>query len=212
VAALRRLGGELAPIWWLVRAYVAVAALGLATGVAWTGAPPLVPRFGDSTNGGLAVIALAVAASVALGLLAGRRRLTAAVVALNVALLAAAVPVAQHLGEGAGPADVVYVTITPQDLTYHGSPVENIYPYSRDGRLLHDVLLYDAAGTPIEVRGGSADPLRRVLTARNGARLFNSFPIRYFEPGTRTVARPNAGPPVRVPRVAGRPLAARRAR
>jgi hypothetical protein len=30
-------------------------------------------------------------------------------------------------------------------------------------------------------------------------KLLNAFPIRYYEPGTRHVAHPNAGPPIRKP-------------
>ena len=52
---------------------------------------------------------------------------------------------------------------------------------------------------------------RRVVFDRSGERLFNSFPIRYFDQGTRRVRRPEAGglseppnsivtPPVRIPR------------
>jgi hypothetical protein len=72
--------------------------------------------------------------------------------------------------------------------------VRNIYPYSLDGKLLHDVLLYDGAGAPIEIGAQFKDPNRRVLTTSSGASIFSSFPIRYYEPGTTLVAHPNASP------------------
>jgi hypothetical protein len=43
------------------------------------------------------------------------------------------------------------------------------------------------------------DPNRRILVTRGGGRIFNSFPIRYFEPGTTHVSHRNAGPMVRPP-------------
>jgi hypothetical protein len=56
------------------------------------------------------------------------------------------------------------------------------------------VLLYDQLGNPINVRPASNDLQRRVLRSNTGAELYNSFPIRYFEPGTSSVARPGATP------------------
>jgi hypothetical protein len=75
-----------------------------------------------------------------------------------------------------------------------GRPIANLYPYSRDGRLLLDVLLYDENGNPIDLRPNSNDPNRRVLVTTDGTPVFNSFPVRYYEPGTRVVADPTAGP------------------
>jgi hypothetical protein len=124
---------------------------------------------------------------------------------LNVVLLAAVVPVAVHLSHRTEPpiAAPVVVQIEPvPGLAYNGAPVGNIYPYTRDGRLLHDVLLYTAAGTPLNVSTTAYDPYRRILRTKVGARVYNAFPVRYYEPGTRVVLRPNAGPKVKVPRIA----------
>jgi hypothetical protein len=89
-------------------------------------------------------------------------------------------------------------------LNYNGAPVENVYVYDRNGKPLYDVRLYDQNGAPLNVGGGSGDvdPSRRVLETPRGTPLFNSFPIRYFEPGTRIVAQPTASPRKRVQRVA----------
>jgi hypothetical protein len=100
--------------------------------------------------------------------------------------------------------------MTPLGLVRDGLPVDNIYPYSRDGRLLHDVLLYDGAGRALDIAGDSvANPDRRIVVTVGNKPLFNVFPIRYFEPGTRRVAHPNAAPPVSVPRVLTPGLTAR---
>jgi uncharacterized membrane protein len=221
VVALRRLGAELAPVWWVARGYLIVAALAVVWGTSWSARYPFVPRFGSAELGtypmfprfggaevGLGLIVLAVAVSIRLGLKwrnegSSSRR---AVVALNVACVLLLLPVVAHLGTGApGLTNVVVVQqpLVPSGLSNNGSPVLNIYPYSLDGKLLHDVLLYDSAGKPIDIGGNPnvPNPERRVLrTTRNGL-LYNAFPIRYYEPGTVRVAHPNAGPPIKTPNV-----------
>ena len=93
-------------------------------------------------------------------------------------------------------------------LSHAGVPLTNVYPYTRDGRLLQDLLLYDSRGRPLTVGRGDTNPNRRILQTASGRRLYHSFPIRYFEPGTRRVARPNAAPGVATPRIATPPLRA----
>ena len=209
IAALPRFVRELAPIWWAVRGYVAVAALALAAGASWSTAHSAVPRIGNAEVGAAAVL-LAVAASIALGL--WTRRTTQArlpLAGLNVLLLAAVIPVAVHLSHRTQPASAAPVSIQTEPvpgLAYNGVPIENIYPYTRDGRLLHDVLLYTAAGAPLNVSTAAYDPYRRILRTKAGGRVYNAFPVRYYEPGTRVVLRPNAGPKVKVPRIATPPL------
>jgi HAAS len=211
-AGARRVLAELAPIWWVVRGYVAVAIVALALDAGWSSALPFVPRVGG-TNGGVAVVALAILASVALGL-AGRRRpgMHALAVAANVALAVAAVPVLAYVVDripenlAAPPIVVVQTASAPAGLWSRGVAVDNVYPYSRDGKLLHDVLLYDGSGRPIDVRPFTPDPSRRVPVTATGLALYNAFPIRYFEPGTTVVADPDAGPPVTVPQLVTPPL------
>jgi hypothetical protein len=110
-------------------------------------------------------------------------------------VLAAAVPVLDRAAD-APPVPQIYEVVAPPSpgLVFDGVAVENVYPYDRSGRLLHDVRLYDSRGRPLELM--SSDPDRRPVRERNGARAFNAYPIRYFEPGTRRVARPNAGPEI----------------
>jgi hypothetical protein len=66
VAAATAAGRELAPIWWAVRGYLAVAALALLLDRSWSFTYEAVPRFGTAA-GGLALIVVAVAVSIALG-------------------------------------------------------------------------------------------------------------------------------------------------
>jgi hypothetical protein len=101
----------------------------------------------------------------------------------------------------------VYLSQVAPGLQLDGRPVQNIYPYSRSGKLLHDVLLYDDSGRPITLPLGP-DPLRR-LTRGVGQRLIsNTFPIRYFDStgGARRVTHPDASPVVHVPKIVTPPV------
>jgi hypothetical protein len=209
VVALRRLGRELAPIWWVLRAYFAVGAIAWALGYTWSLRLPIVPRFG-SAKAGLVAIGIAVVVSVWLGLESRRNgspfpRLAAVA---NAALLLAAIPIVAQVSDASRYDSLVALAYGQAsqpaptfDLFYGGAKVTNIYPYSRDGRLLYDIRLYDSYARPIEiVSRRKLDPNRRVVVTKR-RRLFNTFPIRYYEPGTRRVARPNAAPYVKLPPV-----------
>jgi hypothetical protein len=200
VARVARVAVQLAPIWWLARAYAVVAGIAAITHSGWSTRFPAVPRFGNAYVG-VAAIALVAVASIALGL---RRRRGGPVLALNLACLVLALPVVGHLGNGSLPPPMIVTVSQPYatpGLALDGQPVQNIYPYSLDGKMLHDVLLYDAAGNPVNIGGGFVDPNRRILRTKTNKQLFNSFPIRYYDPGTVRVSHPNAGPAVTTPAV-----------
>jgi hypothetical protein len=199
-AELKRRLRELAPIWWVARAYVVVAGLVWLTDSDQSITPPDIVRRGPG-DAGLALLVLAVVLSVGLGLWRSRPRgLAPFATALNVLLLLAAAPTVGNLYDWLSrPAFVVPAeeTFATAGLARDGIPIQNIYPFSRDGRLLLDVVLYDQDGAPLDVRPGAdptGDPDRRVLRTRSGVDLFNSFPIRYFDSGTRRVARPGLAP------------------
>lgn len=202
VAALRSVTLRLAPIGWVARAYVLVAAAALILGTGWSAWQRELPRF---ANGGtsLAILAAAIIASVALGLRPGRLRML--LLAANVAAVIAVAPVIVHLTQRARtPIVVVQVpapTALQPGLTSAGRTVTNVYAYTRAGAMLHDVLLYDQTGTPLQITSAVADPDRRILRTASGKPLFNSFPIRYYHPGTAHVDQPNAGPTVRIPSI-----------
>ena len=205
-----RTGRELAPIWWLARAYVAVAVVALTAGWGWPVGSGTSETASVETSG--LVLILAAVLSVWLGL-RGRRRLLpyrGLRLAVTAVLAVALVPVAVHsLDQLAlrSPAPIVISEQVP-GLAVDGELVRNVYPYSRDGRLLHDVLLYDQLGRPLDVLAHSDDPDRRVLETKGAGPMFNSFPIRYFEPGTGRVAQPNLAPPIALPEVVTPPFEA----
>jgi hypothetical protein len=230
-AALRELAGhpaavravsvlrELAPVWWVARAYVAVAALAIVTGqgasdVAEFSRYAEVPRLGSPLVG-LLVLALATVASIAAGMAArrspGRR---GALIALNAVLVVLAVPVADELIDAQSlefPAGAFYgaVTAPPAEmpgLRYDGVAIDNVYAYDRSGRLLQDVRLYESHGKPLDWGRDFVNPDRRTVIDANGATVFNAFPVRYFEPGTTRVADPQAAPLPTPPRLTTPPL------
>jgi hypothetical protein len=211
-ASLRGLGRDLAPIWWALRGYLAVGLLAYVLDLEWSTRHPLVPRYGSAEVGAILIV-LALVASVWLGLHVRRHRTplrrTYAVAnsVLAVAILPVSLDVANRTSYDAlvamAYAQEPIATAVPTDGVWNnGTQVSNIYPFTRDGKLLRDVLLYDGAGRPIEISGNPVDdPDRRFVLTNGGQRLFNVFPIRYYEPGTKRVARPNAAPYIEHPLV-----------
>jgi hypothetical protein len=203
----------LAPIWWLVRGYVAVAFLVILTTDTWSTRQPGIPHLNGSTELGLLAILAGVAVSIAFGLWSRAPRPVAVVA--NLALAAAIVPVAiQNIGPGYAPipndelaqqVEALRYTQSIAGLTYKGEPVPNVYPYDRRGRLLHDVRLFGSGGRPLDIGEAGADPTRRPVLTEDGE-VLNAFPIRYREPGTGKVANPDAGPAVDAKPLTSEPL------
>ena len=197
---------ELAPIWWVARGYLVVVAVVVATGTWWSDTRPWLPDISTPSTGGL-VILVAIAASIAFGMLRRRHASSLALLAIAIDLVAlvAVVPAVQHvLKAPASPAVAAAVAqptpVPASGLVYDGRAVLNVYPYSREGRLLHDVQLYDDLGRPLVASVGDVPP-RRVPRTTKGLEALNAYPIRYFQPGTRRVAHPDAAPRTRVPKL-----------
>jgi hypothetical protein len=144
---------ELRPAWWVLRAWLLVAAAGLLLG----GGPLLLP-LGPVL--GLPLLVTAVVLSVRLGRRAathptgsGTRVSYAANTAL--ALLAVAIVVGvQQRDQGvvyAGPYDPYGYPGDSRPLAHEdGTPITNLYPYSSDGEPLSGVLLYDQDGRAVD--------------------------------------------------------------
>jgi len=201
----------LAPIWWLIRGYVAVAAIALLANAKFSARQPAIPWLGSAQVGALA-IAAGVLISVAAGLWMRVPRPLS--IAGNALLALALIPVIAHLAAPERKPVQSDANVVQQlealryqqslaGLSYNGGIVDNVYAYDRRGRLLHDVRLYANGGTPLDV--GAADPTRREVTTKDGP-VLNAFPIRYYEPGTRKVADPDAGPKILAPPIVTPPL------
>jgi uncharacterized membrane protein len=202
-----RLATELAPIWWVLRGYLTIVAIAGITGADWSSNYSFLPVL-DSGELTVLLLAVAIAISVAVGL--RHRRVTPAVVVVNV-LLAIFLPYAigQTLGRPVESDVTSYAESAPPapGLSYDGDEVTNVYPYDREGRLLQDVRLFDQQGRPLAIGSPTAtDPDRRVPRTATGHQVFNAFPVRYFESGTRRIADPDAGAPKRPRRIVTKPV------
>jgi len=204
------------PLWWVARAWLLVSAVVLAqwgSWGAWSTRLPLVPHVGSGLTGALVVLVVAVV-SVQVGRRTWGVRARRVLLGVNAVLVVAAIPVLASLSDATERTvmqpntTVQYVTVPPQPGTWsQGYRVLNVYPYDASGHLLTDVRLYDNLGRPLDLQLGQ-DPNRRAVFDRTGQPATNAFPLRYFEPGTRVVANPSAGPQVVVPPLVPQPMTA----
>ena len=201
-------------VWRLARGWLFAVAIALAVAVAgdtpaWSHEHIWLPHAGLRGYGA----GLALAAFVVLSFWLGRRAAAGRSVRLDRAAsalaLVAIVPALVHFDSPPRDHYYSYTTISeapPAGLFENGREVANIFPFTRDGKPLNDVLLYLPDGQPLNIGALNVDPNRRYLVDRRGQRLYNSFPARYFDPGTTRVTRPNAGPRVHIPQVLTPPL------
>jgi hypothetical protein len=143
-AAVRDFLVVLRPAWWVLRAWIAVAALRLFFTAGETGIVGSFPA--------LVLLVLAVVGSVMLGLRSplpsqGARGLLIggnilAVVLLPMILSSFASPSHEWTSGG---------TETGRGLWMDGQPVQNIVPYDSQGRPLQGVQLYDDMGRPLQI-------------------------------------------------------------
>jgi hypothetical protein len=192
---------ELRPAWWVLRAYIVVLLLTEAFSPNYNLGPIPNPF---SSRGLIEIIAAAIAIVVSIRL--GRRsrppaksgRLLA--IGANVMIALIAIPVLARMGtfpsyamvESSGPGQ-------SQPLMMANGAVTNIYPYSRDGRPLTDVLLYDQEGRAITIGPTIGDVTAEYPVGADGQPITNAYPLRqqHFN-----------GDPVPAPRVALPPWAA----
>lgn len=175
---------ELRPAWWVLRAWLLVAAAGLLLG----GGPLLLP-FGPVL--GLPLLVAAVVLSVRLGRRAathptgsGTRVSYAANTAL--ALLAVVIVVGvQQRGQDvvyAGPYDPYGYPGDFRPLAHQdGTPITNLYPYSSDGEPLSGVLLYDQDGRAVDnlaTTTHEGEEIRPLVVPGEPPAPSNSYPQR----------------------------------
>ena len=134
------------------------------------------------TSGGLLqIVATVVAIGISVRL--GRRTTAAsrgwrgAVVAVNVVIALLALPVLASMGTGNNAYSYDY---SPDPYVSAASAgyfpgVTNIYPYSKDGKPLKDVLLYDQSGRPLVPE--KTDIVIDVPTGPDGLPIPNAYPL-----------------------------------
>jgi len=205
---------QLRPAWWILRGYLAVLVL-TAVFQTWRDgfiSLHLIP-YPLTSRGLLQVVATVVAIWISIAI--GRRRLALSRGWRSAALLAnglialAALPPLLSMSASFGSAYYVssgvprYPVYEPQNrppfcVTQLG-PVTNIYAYSKDGKPLQDVLLYDQNGQPVVVQcpegkgvAGRGQVTVRYPTGADGQPIMNAYPL------TETGADGSTVPPPRV--------------
>ncbi|HKV30494.1 MAG TPA: hypothetical protein VJT14_05710 [Candidatus Dormibacteraeota bacterium] len=187
---------ELRPAWWVLRAYIVVLLLTEAFSRNYNLRPIPNPF---SSRGLIEIIAAAIAIVVSIRLgrrnraLSNRGRFLA--IAANVMIALIAIPVLARMGtfpsyamvesSGSGQSQPL---ILP-----NGDALTNIYPYSRDGKPLPDVLLYDQEGRPLTPSPNVGDVTTEYPVGADGQPITNAYPLRQQHLN---------GDPVSAPRVA----------
>lgn len=186
-----RIAREVAPGWWLARAYVIVLAWSLGN-ESWTLYAFPVPRVLGRRSIGLVVTVGVAALSWRLGRRAAASRRTA-LLSLAVTLLALLgalqigdlvrmrVAAGAVMDEGSVEAEESAWDASTL-MTGGGRPITNIYPYDAHGQPLDGVLLYDQDGRPIEIVMEYSEEGAPVVTSYQldirGRPVTNAFPQR----------------------------------
>jgi hypothetical protein len=208
-------------LWLIARGWLLTVAAAVAIGhfghtYPWGRAHAWLPHPGIRGNSAALVLLALIALSLLLGRRAARGRDRLPDRVLTVLALIAVAPAAWHMDSPprspyfSTPQIQTQVEFAPTPgLAFDGVPIANVFPFDRSGKPLNDVLLYLPDGRALNVDASRVDPHRRYLVTRRGNRVYNSFPVRYYEPGTTRVAHPTAGPSVHVPNVLTPPLGSR---
>jgi hypothetical protein len=188
---------ELRPGWWVLRAYLAVLFLAFVVRHEHN----LHPVPNPFTSFGLLEI-LAMAAAIAVSVRIGRRGTPSGAVWRGVALAANFAIGLLALGVFANMGTNHYTLSTTDSGAYassyqggyYGPGFSNIYPYTKDGKPLKDVLLYDQNGKPLTIGWGKdAGVITEYPVAADGRSIPNEYPLNQ---------RHQNGDPVLPPRVA----------
>lgn len=196
----RALLPELRPGWWVLRAYLAVLVLAFYL----KDGHNLRPIPNPFSSFGLLQIA-ATAAAIVISVRLGRRGLRAgkgarwAAAPINVAIALLTLPVlvsmsTSHSYAYAGSSQTYY---SVDAAGFSSSRATNIYPYTKDGKPLKDILLYDQNGKALVLLPSKSDVITDFPVGADGQPIVNSFPLNQ---------RHRNGDPVLPPRVALPPV------
>jgi hypothetical protein len=191
---------DLRPGWWVLRAYLAVLVLAFF----FKDGHNLRPIPNPFSSFGLLQI-LATAAAVVISVRLGRRGATArigmrwAALAVNVAIALLTVPVLASMSTSHPYAESIVYSSDPYSSAvaagyYPG--FTNIYPYTKGGKPLKDVLLYDQNGKPL--MPAKSGVMTDYPLGADGQPITNSYPLNQRHPN---------GDPILPPRVALPPTA-----
>jgi hypothetical protein len=195
---MRALLPELRPGWWILRAYLVVLVLAFL----FRDGGNLRPIPNPFSSYGLLQI-LATVAAIVISVRLGRRgspvskgwRVAAR--AANVAIALLALPVLVSMGTGYSYAFSTANSSDPYSSPvaagYYGPGFTNIYPYSKDGKPLKDVLLYDQDGRPLIPT--KTDVVTDVPNGADGLPIANAYPLNQRDPNGGPIVPPRVALP-----------------
>lgn len=211
------------PLWWALRAWLAVQLLTLGVG-SWQHSAPVPSMMGSPVLGLLILLgAAAVSIQIGRGKVWPGSRLEAVgprtlLVALNAFAIVVTPVVLANFPASGSYADAGYVGdpgVAGPGMVVNGDFVQNVYPYDAQGRPLTGVQLFDQNGRPLDVSRDptylDSDQYRVGYPWRNGsAKVYNVFPLpqRVQDQPTRSAgAFDEPDPPSIVPPLAAVPPA-----
>jgi hypothetical protein len=186
VREIRSFVPQLRPAWWVLRGYLVVLVPNLWHIDGSRDFP--VPAPAGSHLLGIALVALAAVASIAVGRRRLPRVLAVGVLTVDLLVLVAAGNLLADWQWRSAESQVVYVASRVDPFKYSPlvtprGPVTNIRPYAADGTPLQGVLLFDQDGRPLPTGQQLwwADHCRRVLSP---PRAVDGTPVPYSYPKT----------------------------
>jgi len=191
--SLRALLPELRPGWWVLRAYLLVLFFALV----FKGQHNLHPIPNPFTSLGMLEIVATVVA-IAISVRIGRRGIPSGAVwrgvaaAGNVGIVLLAIPTLAQMGTDRAYPLSVTDSGSAYQMGYYGPMVTNIYPYTKDGKALKEILLYDQNGRPLTIMNTKEQVIDFPMGA-DGKPISNEYPLSQ---------RRYNGDPVVPPRVA----------
>jgi hypothetical protein len=188
---------QLRPAWWVLRAYLLVLVLTAAFSPTYN-LRPIPNPFSPRGLLEIIVVAIAIVLSIRLGRsnrsLAKGGRLLA--IGANVAIGLFALPVLVSMGTFPS-ATAIYAgqSVEQSSLSTPTGFVTNIYPYSKDGKPLTDVLLYDQEGRALTLSANTGELTTDYPIGADGQSITNAYPQRQRHLDGTLVAAPRVALP-----------------
>lgn len=191
---------SLRPAWWVLRGYGVALLLTLmfSSGV---DVRPIPNPFHARGLVQLILTAVAIVLSVRLGQRFHARTDATRLLGIlgNTAIALLVIPMLGSMSSNAGYVGGDVVTQGPnfaaQSVFAGGGVVTNIYPYSKEGKPLTDVLLFDQNGQPLTVDSKAGGVESTYPLGADGQPITNAYPLTQRNIGGPPVARPRVAVP-----------------
>ncbi|MDQ6709596.1 MAG: hypothetical protein M3Z11_03460 [Candidatus Dormibacteraeota bacterium] len=191
---------SLRPAWWVFRGYSAALLLTLMFRSGYN-VRPIPNPFHARGLVQLILTAVAIVLSVRVGQRFNARSDVTRLLGIlgNTAIAVLIIGMLGSMSTNAGYVGGDVVTqgsnFAPQSVFAGGGVVTNIYPYSKDGKPLTDVLLFDQNGQPLTVDSKAGGVESTYPLGSDGQSITNAYPLTQRNIGGPPVARPRVALP-----------------